>query len=145
MTPIKHPYCNHTLARPPGTTEEECGDLPIMRTEISGNPVVASFWIPDPDEVERIRQGGPILLTVVGHTHPPLSITALPPEIPATPPSPADGGKPAETGETGRQGPPKGQSGPIRPSLWRRIRLSFAEAWREAIDKEINRAADPPQ
>lgn len=77
MTPIHHPACNAVLRRPPGTTEEECGDLPIIRSVENGYNTVTSVWKPSPEEAEAIAKGGGIALTIWGSTHPPLALTAL--------------------------------------------------------------------
>lgn len=75
MTPFKHPLCNDILRRPPGTTEEECGDLHIVRE----NGQVMSFWKPDAQELAGLNEGGAIGLIVQGATHPPVSVVACHP------------------------------------------------------------------
>jgi hypothetical protein len=75
MNPIQHPACNDILRRPPGTTEEECGDLHIMRNDTQ----VWSFWKPSAEELLALNAGGTVGLIVEGRTHPPLSICATHP------------------------------------------------------------------
>jgi hypothetical protein len=70
MTPTKHPLCNDILRRPPGTTEEECGDLPIRRED--GR--VISFWKPSPEEIALIAKGHPVIFIAQGVTHPPVCL-----------------------------------------------------------------------
>jgi hypothetical protein len=70
MKPIKHPNCNDILRKPDGMTEEECGDLHIRRD--SG--FVWSFWKPDAEELLALNRGGSVALSVMGETHPPLSV-----------------------------------------------------------------------
>jgi hypothetical protein len=70
MTPTTHPLCNDILRRPPGMTEEQCGDLPIRREE--GR--VISFWQPSQEEVELIVKGHPVIFIAAGQTHPPVSL-----------------------------------------------------------------------
>ncbi len=70
MKPIKHPNCNDILRKPDGMTEEECGDLHIRRD--SG--FVWSFWKPDAEELLALNRGGSVALSVMGDTHPPLSV-----------------------------------------------------------------------
>ena len=73
MTPIKYHLCNDVLRRPPGTTEEECADLHIMRTDEG----VASFWIPDARELAALCAGSPLCIGFVHQTHPPMSIGVI--------------------------------------------------------------------
>lgn len=74
MSPIQHPICNDILRRPEGTTEDQCADLPILRCDNS----ITSLWQPDAEELALIQAGAPILLTIIGQTHPPLLIHVLP-------------------------------------------------------------------
>lgn len=75
MQRTQHPSNNAVLGAPPGMSIDQCSALPITRLVYSdGTPAVASFWKPTPDELERIKQGMAIRLTVLGHTHPPLLI-----------------------------------------------------------------------
>lgn len=37
-------------------------------------PLVQSVWIPSDIDIAKIKAGQPILLSVIGHTHPPVSI-----------------------------------------------------------------------
>lgn len=77
MEPIKHPHCNDVLRKPDGMTEEECRDLHICRA--SG--CVWSFWKPNAEELAALVVGGSVALSIMGETHPPLSIhAALPTE-----------------------------------------------------------------
>ena len=75
MNPFHHPACNDTLRRPEGTTEEECGDLPILRSPQG----VASFWKPAPIELEAIKAGSAIMLTFAASTHPPVAVQVTKP------------------------------------------------------------------
>ncbi len=70
MNPYRHHLCNDTLLRPPGTTEEQCGDLPIRRQQGG----VISFWRPTPEEVRLIAKGEPVMLIAQGTTHPPVCL-----------------------------------------------------------------------
>lgn len=89
MTPIKHDLCNTVLKRPPGMTEEECGDLHIMRAEnafgIPDGPSVNSFWMPEPNELAALNAGSPIVMHVCGNTHPPCCLLVLEPGPDAPP------------------------------------------------------------
>lgn len=75
MTPTHHSLCNTILKRPPGTTEEECRDLHIQRTQdTAGHPVVCSFWRPEPEELAALNEGGTVRFSCWGHTHPPMHL-----------------------------------------------------------------------
>jgi len=76
MEPIKHPLCNDILRRPAGMTEEQCRDLHIRREDNA----VMSFWTPNPEELEAIKAGQPILLHFTGATHPPVMLAVLRPD-----------------------------------------------------------------
>lgn len=75
MNPFQHPACNDVLRRPANLSEEECGDLHIMRTEAG----VASFWKPEPVELEALKAGAPVMLIFAAVTHPPVGVMVLKP------------------------------------------------------------------
>ena len=77
MNFIQHPLCDDVLGAPKGVPIEECRALPILRASIDGIPVVQSFWQPDAIELEAIKAGHPVILTVWGHTHPPVLLQVL--------------------------------------------------------------------
>lgn len=81
MNPFQHPACNDTLRRPPGTTEEDCGDLPILR----GPAGVTSFWKPLPIELEALNAGSAVMLTFAASTHPPVRVQVTKPDESAPP------------------------------------------------------------
>jgi hypothetical protein len=64
------------------------GDLPhMLHTMINDSvtgpetPTMETCWFPNPDEIERIRQGAPIYVRLVGIAHPPIMvIIGNPPE-----------------------------------------------------------------
>lgn len=60
-----------------------CGGLAIKDQPCeNGMNYMISAWEPNPDELERIKAGAPILLLIVGVVHPPvmLSVGAAPDE-----------------------------------------------------------------
>lgn len=71
MTPTKIEPCTRELGRPAGTLEEDCSSLQIsdVHDPIWGN-VMRSAWVPSPEEREAIAKGAPIILQIVGHSHP---------------------------------------------------------------------------
>lgn len=69
----------HKYERPPGTTPEECGPLMVRVEEVQYTEGVSkhftSAWFPTPDELKRLNDGAPVLLTIVGPGLPPASLT----------------------------------------------------------------------
>lgn len=72
MKSIQHPACNDIVRRPEGTTEEECGDLHIMRKD----GTVWSFWKPSAEDLLALNAGGAVALIVNSPTHPPVKVAA---------------------------------------------------------------------
>ena len=71
MMPMMITPCTRNLGRPDGTLEEDCSSLPISddHDPIWGN-VMRSAWMPTDDEREAIANGAPIILQIVGKSHP---------------------------------------------------------------------------
>ena len=55
-----------------------CLGLPIRDEKTTAGDGMTSAWFPTPEEIERIAQGAPIYLTVLGHVHPPVSMSVGP-------------------------------------------------------------------
>lgn len=51
-----------------------CGTLPIRDERTTACDTMISAWLPTLEEIERIVQGAPIYLHVVGRVHPPVSV-----------------------------------------------------------------------
>lgn len=51
-----------------------CGSLPIRDVETSAGPGMESVWFPTPEELTAIAAGAPIMLTILGQKHPPVSV-----------------------------------------------------------------------
>lgn len=71
MKPVKVPITNAVFKLSGGTEEN---DLPINKTTLNGQEVLRSFWKLEPYELEAIKQGAMIELTVWGTQHPPVSL-----------------------------------------------------------------------
>lgn len=55
--------------------DTSCGSLPILDVGPEhGGPFMVSAWFPSPEEVERLRAGQPIYLSVYGSVHPPVAL-----------------------------------------------------------------------
>ncbi len=74
MRPLKNRYCNRSLAKPADwdvKRDGTCNTLPCCADGGSFH----SWWLPNPAEVESIRAGRPIMLTVFGGSHPPVAVS----------------------------------------------------------------------
>lgn len=76
MNRYQHPKCNAVLGAPPGVPIEECSALPIARyrQEGSGDPGVASYWLPSAEELALLNQGKAVRVMLAGRTHAPLYV-----------------------------------------------------------------------
>lgn len=71
MRPIQTPNCNLVL------TLAGCEDLPVVsRGQADGDalPTVTSYWVPDDEEKAALAAGMPLVLSFLGHTHPPVLV-----------------------------------------------------------------------
>jgi hypothetical protein len=59
-------------------TQGPCGGLVIRDDLTTAGPSMTSAWFPTSDEIERIRNGAPIYLTVIGIIHPPVAMSVGP-------------------------------------------------------------------
>jgi hypothetical protein len=75
MQAIQHISNNDVLGAPKGVPIEECHALRITRARYpDGTHVVISYWKPDDAELDRLKAGLPVRLSVWGHTHAPVNI-----------------------------------------------------------------------
>lgn len=51
-----------------------CGTLPVADAADETGPFMVSMWEPLPDELERLKAGAMVVLTVRGRCHPPVGI-----------------------------------------------------------------------
>jgi hypothetical protein len=92
MIPVETIDCNFTFTAPAGMTPEQCGNLHCRRE----TGMITSWWRPSPQELTLLAAGALVDLTVLGHSHPAISLSVTPtpfgilPHHPnATPPSSA--------------------------------------------------------
>ena len=52
-----------------------CGGLPVRDDATTAGPGMTSAWFPTMEEIERIKAGAPIHLTVLGTVHPAVSMS----------------------------------------------------------------------
>lgn len=79
MQHFKHPLCNLALTPAPGT-EDRVDTLHVQRGSMNGDACVRSFWHLSAQELRCLNQGGPVVLTVLGHTAPPVSLHVANPD-----------------------------------------------------------------
>lgn len=73
MIPIQHPTNNHKFAAPEGHDQKAlpCETLGVtIGRDDSGAPVMASYWMPTPEELSCLIAGSPVMLFVFGTGHP---------------------------------------------------------------------------
>lgn len=51
-----------------------CGTLLVRDEKTTAGEAMVSAWFPTPEEIERMKQGAPIYLTLMGRIHPPVSL-----------------------------------------------------------------------
>lgn len=76
MRYTQHPSNNRVLGAPKNWDQDhlQCGALPVTDTAVEGLPAIASFWVPDAEELALINAGKPIVLWVIGGGMPPVSL-----------------------------------------------------------------------
>jgi hypothetical protein len=76
MNPTQHPSNNAVLGAPAEWDQQgmPCSALPITRLEVSGQPTLASFWRPEPEELAALNAGGLVMLMVHSNAHPVVSV-----------------------------------------------------------------------
>lgn len=75
MTPFPIEPCTRRMISPSGM-EDECNTLEINETHdpIWGN-LMRSAWMPDDEERAAIASGAPVILSIVGTSHPVVAIS----------------------------------------------------------------------
>ena len=74
MDIFKHSLCDSVLGVSEKQRANGVEELPILAGHINGVPIVQSFWKPNAEEIAALSDGHPIVLTVVGVTHAPVSV-----------------------------------------------------------------------
>lgn len=74
MKPIEFEQQTTVLGPPRGWARGECGALPVQMVE----GTLQSYWKPTPEEIEALKNGGHIRLTVHSHAHPPVWVDVTP-------------------------------------------------------------------
>jgi len=70
MIPLRPLYATRVLA----DGQDEHHRLAIRDDTINGVNYMTSLWEPTPAELEVLKQGGSVRLTIVGNTHPPVLV-----------------------------------------------------------------------
>jgi hypothetical protein len=75
MLPLRISNATRILAE----TQDEYHALAIRDEVVDGTPVMMSLWEPTPRELELLRAGGRVRLTILGTAHPPVALNVHPP------------------------------------------------------------------
>lgn len=78
MDPVVHKHCNDTLT--PGANPNTVS-LPVARGLMGALRVVRSYWVPTAEELKILNKTGCVAFTVMGQTHPPIRVDAVPLEF----------------------------------------------------------------
>jgi hypothetical protein len=71
----------HVLGAPKEWDVEKhghCGRLAVRVEKTTAGEGMTSAWFPTPEEIERIRKGAPVYLTIIGAVHPPVAMAVGP-------------------------------------------------------------------
>ncbi|OXE37518.1 MAG: hypothetical protein CGW95_00980 [Phenylobacterium zucineum] len=60
----------------PGLEDLHIRDTMVKKShlDLHGVPCMSSAWEPSPEELQRIKQGAPIILRIIGTDHPPVAV-----------------------------------------------------------------------
>lgn len=76
MIPIDFPGANAVATAPEGMTQDQVAPIPIFKGEIKGGPldsmpIIICAWKPSETDIELLRKGGAVYLSVIGAGLPP--------------------------------------------------------------------------
>lgn len=77
MIPQRIEGATRYLGAPPNWQPEDgtCDHLAIKDETLDGGaPVMISAWEPTPDELQRLNEGKPVYLQIIGRGHPPVYV-----------------------------------------------------------------------
>lgn len=76
MTPVMHSTNNRIIGAPADWDHSKvaCPGLPVTDREMFGHRVMVSFWKPTEEEIEALKAGAMVALSVVGTVHPPVGM-----------------------------------------------------------------------
>jgi hypothetical protein len=74
MNPIKIDGSNRVYRKPDSMTDEECASLHVRSEMVEFRTILSSAWQPTLEEIERMLKGAPVILTIHGMDHPPVSL-----------------------------------------------------------------------
>ncbi|RDI25198.1 hypothetical protein DFR41_104255 [Pseudacidovorax intermedius] len=76
MNPVTHPSNTRTLNPPPGWDQDKLpvASVPVSDVRLGDVQAVATFWKPEPVELDALLLGGTVMLSVIGPTMPPVAV-----------------------------------------------------------------------
>lgn len=80
MNKTQHRSNNDVLGAPAGWDQAALtiDALPITRTTYDGVDAIVSFWRPTPEEIEALKNGAVVMLSVIGGGMPPVALGVAP-------------------------------------------------------------------
>lgn len=75
MKPVNFKEANIVYTKPEGWSDDECGDLPVHKGTDGKHTVLVSAWMPTFADLQRLSEGKPIYLTIVGTGMPPVALS----------------------------------------------------------------------
>lgn len=76
MNSVTHPSNTRTLNPPPGWDQDKLpvASVPVSDVRLGDVQAVATFWKPEPVELDALLLGGTVMLSVIGPTMPPVAV-----------------------------------------------------------------------
>lgn len=75
MIAIDFPESNHVFNKPVSMDESECLPLSVyLGNNDKGMPYINSVWQPSYEDIEAIKAGRPVILSICGVNQPPVSL-----------------------------------------------------------------------
>lgn len=77
MTPTEIAGANVTLGAPADWDEAvhgPCETLKVRHGVVDGLPLWQSAWLPTEVDLAKLNAGKPVIITIIGQTHPPIAL-----------------------------------------------------------------------
>jgi hypothetical protein len=74
MKPGKIRFATHALAAPADWDAEKYGECDPLQVRKRADGIMESAWYPSTDELTLLAMGRPVILSIWGDVHPPVSV-----------------------------------------------------------------------
>jgi hypothetical protein len=81
LIPVVFKGANLMFGKPVGMTNEQCGQLPAMRTRVDLMPAIESVFELSDEEMEELKKTKRIRLSIIGAGMPPVMLKVEPLEL----------------------------------------------------------------